>query len=232
MLPIMDSATVHKECQAEASREEPAIRISELAESTGVPVATIKYYLREGLMPPGRATAPNQADYDTLHEQRLRLVRVLREIGGLSIEAIRRLLAVVDDPGQSLHEVLGAAHRATGPISPANAEAAREHEELEEVDALLERLGWDVTLDAPDRRQLADALLALRTLGYPVTAETFLPYAHAADAIAANELAGLPTDAPRDQVVEYVIVGTIVYGTALSALRRLAQEHHSARRTT
>lgn len=231
MLPVVDSATIGQACQAEPSLEEPTIRISELAESTGVPVPTIKYYLREGLMRPGRATAPNQADYDTSHEQRLRLVRVLREIGELSIEAISHLVGVIDDPDRSLHEVLGAAHRATGPTSPADAEAAQQ-QELEEIDALLERLGWDVTPDAPDRRQLADALLALRTLGYPVTAETFLPYAHAADAIAANELAGLPTGAPRDQVVEYVIVGTIVYGTALSALRRLAQEHHSAHRTT
>jgi len=34
-------------------------RISELADVTGVPVATIKYYLREGLLPaPKRAVRP------------------------------------------------------------------------------------------------------------------------------------------------------------------------------
>lgn len=39
------------------------MRISELSDVTGVSVATIKYYLREELVPPGERTAPNQADY-------------------------------------------------------------------------------------------------------------------------------------------------------------------------
>lgn len=211
--------------------EEAAIRIAELAERAGVSVATVKYYLREDLLPAGRATAPNQADYDSSHEQRLRLVRVLRDVGDLSIDAIRELIAVIDDPDRSLHEVLGAAHRAIASPSSVDAQAVRERGALAEVDALLERLGWDVAADAPDRVQLADALLALRTLGHPVTTETLMPYAHAAESIAANELAGLPTDAGRDEVVEYVVVGTVVYGSALAALRRLAQEHRSAQRT-
>ena len=32
--------------------------VSELAERAEVPVATVKYYLREGLLPPGRADEP------------------------------------------------------------------------------------------------------------------------------------------------------------------------------
>ena len=39
------------------------MRISELSARTGVPVATIKYYLREGLLPEGERTAPTQATY-------------------------------------------------------------------------------------------------------------------------------------------------------------------------
>lgn len=206
--------------------EERSIRISELADVTGIPVATIKYYLREGLVPRGRPTAPNHADYDTSHVQRLRVVRVLREVGGLSIETIRQVIAVIDDPERPLHDVLGAAHRA---ISPSSSPVAAPDREMAEVDRLLGRLGWDVDPNAPDRRELADALVALRSLGHDVTADSFVPYARAVEPIAADEVAGLPA-ASRDEAVEYVVVGTVVYGAALAALRRLAQEHHSARR--
>ena len=37
------------------------MRMAELSRRTGVPVPTIKYYLREGLLPPGERTSPNQA---------------------------------------------------------------------------------------------------------------------------------------------------------------------------
>ena len=49
------------------------MRISGLAERTGVPVATLKYYLREGLLHAGTATARTQAVYDTTHVERVRL---------------------------------------------------------------------------------------------------------------------------------------------------------------
>jgi DNA-binding transcriptional MerR regulator len=35
--------------------------IAELSRQTEVPVATIKYYLREGLLPAGELSSPNQA---------------------------------------------------------------------------------------------------------------------------------------------------------------------------
>ena len=41
------------------------MRIGELSRLSGVPVATIKYYLREGLLPPGVHSHPNQANYNT-----------------------------------------------------------------------------------------------------------------------------------------------------------------------
>ena len=49
------------------------MRISELAAVTGVTIPTIKFYLREGLLPSGVARAANQADYDETHVRRLRL---------------------------------------------------------------------------------------------------------------------------------------------------------------
>ncbi|WP_079051275.1 MerR family DNA-binding transcriptional regulator [Streptomyces curacoi] len=37
------------------------MKISELSRRSGVSIPTIKYYLRDGLLPHGQATATNQA---------------------------------------------------------------------------------------------------------------------------------------------------------------------------
>ncbi|MFG2121903.1 MerR family transcriptional regulator [Streptomyces sp. NPDC048710] len=40
------------------------MRIAEPARRTGVPVPTIKFHSREGLLPPGERTGPDQVGYD------------------------------------------------------------------------------------------------------------------------------------------------------------------------
>ncbi|MFI8354714.1 MerR family transcriptional regulator [Streptomyces cyaneofuscatus] len=62
------------------------MRLAELSERSGVPTATVKYYLREGLLPAGRRVSATQAEYDEGHLRRLRLVRaqvatLLTELG-------------------------------------------------------------------------------------------------------------------------------------------------------
>ena len=76
------------------------MRISALSEATGVPVPTLKFYLREGLLHPGEAISRTRAEYDATHVQRVHLVRALREIGGLDLGAVGRLLrALAADHG-------------------------------------------------------------------------------------------------------------------------------------
>lgn len=72
------------------------MRMQELAERSGLPRTTIHHYTREGLLPPARKTAPNAAEYETAHLERLRLITRLRdeESGGLSISEIREVLAL------------------------------------------------------------------------------------------------------------------------------------------
>jgi DNA-binding transcriptional MerR regulator len=73
-----------------------SMRMQELVERSGLPRTTIHHYTREGLLPPARKTAPNAAEYDEAHLERLRLVTRLRheEGGGLSIPEIREVLAL------------------------------------------------------------------------------------------------------------------------------------------
>ena len=87
------------------------MRISELSARTGVTVATIKYYLREGLLPEGARSSPTQATYERAHVERLRVIRALIE-SGVSIAESRKVLAALDHPPASAHDLLGAAHAA------------------------------------------------------------------------------------------------------------------------
>src|SRR5438105_184454 len=66
--------------------------IADLVSLTGVPPATIHYYLRGGLLPRPKRAAPNRFAYDERHVQGLKLIRSLRERRGLSLAMIRRIL--------------------------------------------------------------------------------------------------------------------------------------------
>ena len=68
------------------------MRISELASRAGVPLPTVKYYLREGLLMPGRVTSATQAQYDDRHVRRLGLVRALAA-QGLPLDRINTIVA-------------------------------------------------------------------------------------------------------------------------------------------
>ncbi|MEJ7754517.1 MAG: MerR family transcriptional regulator, partial [Candidatus Limnocylindrales bacterium] len=142
------------------------MRISHLSRQSGISIATIKFYLREGVLPTGHPTAPNQATYSEAHLRRLRLIRVLAEVGGLSLSAVRRVVEALGDEGLPLHDVLGVAHRALEKPVP-----TADHDLVVArlgVDAWIEARGWHVTVDAPARDALASTLVALRGLGWQV----------------------------------------------------------------
>jgi DNA-binding transcriptional MerR regulator len=193
------------------------MRISDLSRESGVPIPTLKFYLREGLLPAGARTAPNQATYGAIHLRRLYLIR-----------AVRRVLAGLERDGAPLHDILSEAHGAL-PSASRTAKPALAPTRAE-TDAWLARLGWDLGEGSPARDDLANALLALRGLGWDVGPEVFERYAQHASALAEAEIAYV-AEAPRaEAAIEATIIGTVVFERALVALRRLAQEHHSRTR--
>jgi DNA-binding transcriptional MerR regulator len=204
------------------------VRMSDLSRTTALPVATIKYYLREGLLHPGHPTAPNQADYDDTHVRRLRLVRVMMDVGGLSVADARAVVDALEDSKLPLHRLLGDAHHALGPSTDLDSPPEDLRRGRREIADYINELGWQVSRGAPGRHALAEALVALRRLGRDVDPHIFDPYAEVADRLAAHELAKIPAGLSRAEAVERVIVGTVVFEAALVALRRLAQEHRSA----
>src|SRR4051794_41796939 len=93
------------------------MRISELSRVSGVPVATIKYYLREGLLPAGIPTSATSASYDERHVDRLNLIRALVDVGRVPIARVRQVVTALEQPPTSWHDLLGAAHGALPPAA-------------------------------------------------------------------------------------------------------------------
>ncbi len=67
------------------------MKMKQLAEASGLPVSTIKFYLSKGLLPPPRKEKANVAYYDRAFLDRLLVVKHMRE-EGLSIRSIRSIL--------------------------------------------------------------------------------------------------------------------------------------------
>ncbi|MBA2574221.1 MAG: MerR family transcriptional regulator [Nocardioidaceae bacterium] len=197
------------------------MRMSELADRSGVPIPTIKFYLREQLLPRGQLSSRTQASYDDSHLRRLRLVRSLVEVAGLRLEVVRRVLAAVDDEAMTRHDVLGRAHSSLSlsPTAPASSE------DLDQVETSLEQWGWKLHDQSPLPAALAQALLALDSLGHPMSDEALEAYAKAAVAVASVDVSQLPVD--RSDAVETAVVGTLLREPVLLILRRMAQEVRS-----
>ncbi|GAB7190497.1 MerR family transcriptional regulator [Kineococcus sp. NUM-3379] len=203
------------------------MRISELSARSGVSAASIKYYVREGLLPPGQRTGYNQTDYTDRHLERLRLIRSLIDVGGLPVTAVARVLAAVDDPDLPLQEVLGAAQQALPQaLTPPSPRA------VARVAELVADRGWRVHDDNPGLRAVASVLDSYTRLGREDLAATLPRYAEAAALVAEADLDAVaaPASAARGAAAETVVVGTVLGDQLLAGLRRIAQEDASTRR--
>ncbi|WP_265547467.1 MerR family transcriptional regulator [Streptomyces drozdowiczii] len=202
--------------------------MGELCRRSGVPVATIKFYIRQGLLPAGRLTSPTRASYDSTHEHRLRLVRALLDVGRLSLAAIGDVLRAVDDPDRSPADVLRTATDRLTP--PREAAPGPELDEARaEVARLLRRLGWRAEPDGPAGEALAGVLVALRAAGHGDLAVLLDDYAAAAEQVARAELGHLGRPAGRAEPAERAAVGAVMGEAMFSTLRALAHADASAR---
>jgi DNA-binding transcriptional MerR regulator len=206
------------------------MKVSELSDLSGLPVQTIKYYIREGLLPKGAATAATRAEYDDRHLERLRLIKALREVGDLPIASVKRIVTAVDDDSVGLHDLLGTAQYALGPRTESHPEDSGWQAARQDVDAIVAELGWRVLPDAPTRDMLAQAFLALRRLGLPIVLTELRPYIKAAILIAEHEVGAVSVEGERGKTVQTAVATNVLYEQVLLALRRMAQEDLSARR--
>ena len=198
------------------------MRISQLSVASGVSAATIKYYVREGLLPEGTRRAENQVDYDESHVSRLALIRALVSVAGLSIAATRTVLDAVAS-NLELGEVLEVAQRSVsdqpGPV---------DEQALAVVDQVV--AGWQFHPDNPGRLSAARVLTAFDAAGQSYSSDWLKGYAAAAHQAAEVDIDDLDTRESREDKAQTVVIGTIFGDTLFAALRRIAQEDVSSRR--
>ena len=80
------------------------MKIGAAASASGCHIETIRYYERVGLLPPPARTGGGYRDYLQEEVDRLRFITRGRELG-FSLEEIRSLLTLSDDPALSCHDV-------------------------------------------------------------------------------------------------------------------------------
>lgn len=154
------------------------LRISELADEAGVPVATVRHYLREGLLPEGTKTSRNMAYYPPELVERIRTIKQLQEERFLPLKVIGeileragndpdRLRSMVEASGRVLERALDD-ERGRTPV----AEVGERHEMPAEVLERLAELGVlspDEGGYSPSDVRIVTAISRFRAGGYDET---------------------------------------------------------------
>ncbi|RKT08502.1 MerR-like DNA binding protein [Streptomyces sp. 3211.6] len=218
------------------------MKISELSRRTGVPVASIKYFRRQGLLPAGRATAATLAEYGEEHAERLRLIKALTTLGGLSIAATREVLGAVDQ-AHTTEGALGAISYAlpvpVASSSPGGTDedgdgdaAAKEAEEAAgaEVAELLAALDWRAPATSPHVQGLTTALGELHRLDARYAPGELAAYARLAESVARLDLERAECLDDPVALAERAVIVFAICAPVFELLRRLAQEDQVRRR--
>ena len=194
------------------------MKISELAERSGVPVATVKFYIREGMLPRGESVSATRAEYGDEHLARLRLIAALADVRGLPLSRVRDILALVDAPGDDPVETLG---RAVGALPP-YVESGRD--DYPHARAAITQLGLTYDPGFTAVAQLDEVLRALEGAGLDASPAALQRYGDAMRTVAAAEIAPV-AEMSLDEAVPYAVLGTALYEPVMLALRRLAHHH-------
>jgi DNA-binding transcriptional MerR regulator len=213
---------------------EGLIKIGELARRANVPLATVKHYLREGLINPTRKSGKTMSWYDPALVERLHAIKELQQRQFLPLEVIRQSI----DREGAAQDDLAAADAIAKVLAKHGGGRARTREEVvargadpRELD-WLERMGLAVP-SGPEKRYKGDDLALLVTLasarragiGAEMLPFTILDrYLTALRALVAVELemfrAGVFPRANRDNLEDLTIAATQLSERLVVLLRR------------
>jgi DNA-binding transcriptional MerR regulator len=211
------------------------LKISELAERSEVPVATVRHYLREGLLPEPVKTSRNMAYYPPEFVERIRLIKQLQEERFMPLRVIRDLLeretvdperlpAMIELEDRILERAL-AEERERIPAD----EVKRRYDVPDEVLERLAKLGV-LTPDgggySPSDVRVVEAISRFRAGGYDeslgFTVYDTLRYKEALQGLVAQEvevlLSRLPGDVDTDRAIEIIEAGIGPLNELISAL--------------
>jgi DNA-binding transcriptional MerR regulator len=225
------------------------LKMSELAERSGVSAGTIKHYLREGLLPEPVKTSRNMAYYPPEFVERIRLIKRLQEdrfmplrlIKGVMDEDPERALALVELEDRILERAVNAQDQRR----VSSAEVRRRYDIPENVLARLEEIGvltpTSRGYDADDVK-IIEAIGRFRAGGYDealgFTVYETLRYREALAPLVAEEvrtlLDRLAGEVDADRAAEIIASGAEplreLIGAMHSKLLRAELQRHRERR--
>lgn len=198
------------------------MKISELSQLSQVPVPSIKFYIREGILPAGERTSKNQAEYGPLHIERLALIRALQEAAGLRLDAIARALRAADTAREDF--VIAAIDALERPTQDHDVDATAYTEAERGLLQLSKRRGWKVSKsDASVRDAVLAATRIKRWFASNAEYAELEPYFDAVERIAEHEIPDdWAPDASPEAALRYAMLGTVLFEPFLLALRRMA----------
>lgn len=212
--------------------------LSDLVRESGTSAASIKYYRRQGLLPPGRRITTTRFDYGREHLERLALIRCLREDAHASIEDIRGLTDMIDTD-RPLVKALEIAQAIAAGLPARLHEDPPPSDEDPRVGSLLDAMGWADVGSGP-RLALHELLRAMDAQGVGADLTTLLRYAQPLEGIARRdleEMRGATVLAPSsesaadetaastpgaDSIVRHALVGSLAFTQLSTVLRALA----------
>jgi DNA-binding transcriptional MerR regulator len=200
------------------------LRISELSKRSGTPIATIKYYIREGLISPSGTRNTRESTYHESTIEQLKLIKGLVHVVGIPISQVRQILDIIKDLNQWPGEAMT---RATVnlPLSGAgNADDLADTyspEESARVDELLAGVGLHDLPDVQYVNQTKAAMALANACGVGILPPHLEAYTKAARDVAQADFTYLPMDVPA-RAVQVAVLGTTIYEPILLGLRRLA----------
>ena len=211
------------------------LKISELSDASGVPVATIRHYLREGLLPEPVKTSRNMAYYPPEFIERIRLIKQLQEERFMPLRVIRDLLDRGDTDPERLSAMLELEdrildHALAGERErvPAEEVAGRYEMPQDVLDRLAELEVLTPTAEgySPSDVRIIEAISRFRAGGYDeslgFTVYDTLRYKRALEPLVAEEMQllsqRLAGDVDPERAVEIIEAGVGPLNELISAL--------------
>ena len=148
--------------------ERKQVKVSHLAKMSGVPAATIKHYVREGLLPEPSRTSKNMAYYDVSLVPRIKKIKELQRTRFLPLKVIKQILdeAALESEDETVGATIARVLEQTAPAE------RRTRDELVASGMPERQLEWlkqaglvTAIPGAPEESYAGDDLELLRVLG-------------------------------------------------------------------
>lgn len=202
------------------------MRLGELGEATGISPASIKFYLRSGLLDPGEVVNPTRAAYGDHHVRRLRLIQGLRSAVGLGLEDIRRIIDASKGADSSMARRLELLATVQSVVLGLDAAASQPSPV---VDRMVLEMGWPDE-ESEARAAVSRHLSAMDAAGVGPEVTVLAGYARAADLIADAQLSFTDTQDSVEDVILTAAIGMHMHNQLILKIVALAQASHSIHR--